>query len=183
MSYLYIPFANREQNQDLRRMATEWVAAVASDRRGKNQPEIKIHGTMPYLLDSVSPDEVLYVLAHGNPFSDEYVASLRTLTTPVISYETLADRLVADGLPKIHKVIKLYICSAEGKTKTFAENFFCEMEQLGYHRIEVYYYEASVSTPRLWGDGLYHKEGVHEDLLRLGVYTQRFRASEVRKKV
>ena len=64
--------------------------------------------------------------------------------------------------------IKLYICSAEGKTKTFAENFFCEMEQLGYHRIEVYYYEASVSTPRLWGDGLYHKEGVHEDLLRLG---------------
>ncbi|MCO2146643.1 hypothetical protein FA396_27095, partial [Pseudomonas aeruginosa] len=52
----------------------------------------------------------------------------------------------------------------------------------GYKR-QVYYYNSSVSVPKEFADGNYHKDGVLFDAQGNVVLTPRFRASEARQRV
>lgn len=54
---------------------------------------------------------------------------------------------------------------------------------MGYPNIDVYYYNSSVSVPKEFADGNYHKDGVLFDAQGNVVLTPRFRASEARQRV
>jgi len=158
MSVLYIPFSDDEGNADLRRLARLWVNAVAADTRWKNPPEVKIHGSMPDVLQDVQSTETVYVLGHGGIHTD--FISNDQYGSVLMRYDTLAHRLLADHLTLRHRGVKLYFCNPfGGPIRRFAEQFKYEMWQLNYTgALEVYYYMGSVSVPREEEGGEYHKQ-------------------------
>jgi len=180
MPYLYVPFGKLEKNNNLYQLAFIWMLTSYFEGR-KAVPVLKVYRDGVNQLNAAPYDEKIYILAHGNPYHQDYVASLRTADSPVVSYDMLADRLKEEGLRKNHRKIVLYICSAGGNTTVFAHNFYNTMHRNGYNTIDVYYYEAAVGIPTLWNDGQYHKEGLFIPDSRALV--PRFRASEVRKQV
>jgi len=157
MSYLYIPFTDREGNQDLRRLAGLWVSRVAQDSRHKNPPEIKIHGSMPRVLGEVQASESIYILAHGG--DGGYVFNNSVPPASGMDHRELALRVFRDELSLGHRKVKLYFCNPlGGAIAEFARRFKEEMWQLNYTgALEVYYYVGNVSVPREDDPGVYYK--------------------------
>jgi hypothetical protein len=184
MSVLYIPFSDNEGNADLRRLARRWVDAVAADTRWKNPPEIKIHGSMPDVLQDVQSTETVYVLGHGGVHND-LVANDQNGSL-LMRYDVLAHRLLADRLTLRHRAIKLYFCNPfGGPIRQFAEQFKHEMWQLNYTgALDVYYYNGSVSVPLPEEGGEYHKHSTQGALrVTAGGHIYPARASNRRMRV
>ncbi|HHN2496805.1 TPA: hypothetical protein ACRMMB_003811, partial [Pseudomonas aeruginosa] len=93
-------------------------------------------------------------------------------------------RLKVAGLNANHRRVKLYVCNSGGEFSEFATSFKSKMrDSMGYPNIDVYYYNSSVSVPKEFADGNYHKDGVLFDAQGNVVLTPRFRASEARQRV
>ncbi|MBJ9256836.1 hypothetical protein I5495_05730 [Citrobacter amalonaticus] len=181
MNYIFIPFLNTEHNEKLVSMANEWKEAM--DRETRLEKKVNIILFENYTanpLSGIKSDDVVYIISHGDNITfDKFIYSDENY---LLSPCDLADRLVVAGLNKGHKKIKLYICNSNDVVSEFAVDFKGKMREKGFAEVDVYYYRASVSVPKEFSDGLFHKDGMifsGETLLK----TPRFRASNVRHRV
>ncbi|MCX2780613.1 hypothetical protein OQJ46_11905 [Microbulbifer thermotolerans] len=184
MIYLFIPFTNTQNNQELLSMGTRWVTSFNKDPRGKEPPKLLFHNTgLNKPLNIINQNDTLYILAHGHFNMPGYVANVRNGNCLAMDHTALATILKVSGLPLNHKRVKLYICNASGQMRKFASDFKRTMQNMGYNLIDVYFYDSSVGVPAEFSDGQYHKDGVHFDGGGNVELTPRFRASEVRHRV
>jgi hypothetical protein len=185
MNYLFVPFTSEESNHELLSMGTLWASQAAKDPRGKEPPRLLFYNTkLMKPLNIINSDDTLYILGHGYHESPEYIFNLSNFPAQGIEPGELAIRLKVAGLKTDHRKIKLYVCNSGGEFSAFATKFKKTMhENLGYAHIDVYYYNSSVSTPREFSDGNYHKDGMLFTPQGTLILTPRFRASESRQRV
>ncbi|AXI62138.1 hypothetical protein DLD99_17225 [Pseudomonas kribbensis] len=185
MNYLFVPFGSNESNSELLSMGTLWASNAAKDPRGKEAPKLlfyNIKAAKP--LSIIGNNDTVYILAHGYAASPDYIFNLANFPAMGMSPNELGIRLKVAGLGAGHRKIKLYICNSSGAFQTFATEFKRIMrDNLGFANIDIYYYNCSVSVPKEFSDGLYHKDGVLENAMGNIVLTPRFRASENRQRV
>ncbi|WIF69892.1 hypothetical protein QN096_12370 [Metapseudomonas otitidis] len=189
MNYLFVPFTSQESNSELLSMGTLWASQVAKDPRSKESPRLLLYNTRQMKpLSIINNDDTLYVIAHGYDGVPDYIFGLSTPPAtgniPALTAGELAARLKVAGLNVNHRRVKLYVCNSGGDFSQFATSFKTLMrDSMGYPNIDVYYYNSSVSVPKEFTDGNYHKEGVLFDAQGRVVLTPRFRASEARQRV
>lgn len=189
MNYLFVPFTSQESNSELLSMGTLWASQVAKDPRSKESPRLLLYNTRQIKpLSIINNDDTLYVIAHGYDGVPDYIFGLSTPPAtgniPALTAGELAARLKVAGLNVNHRRVKLYVCNSGGDFSQFATSFKTLMrDSMGYPNIDVYYYNSSVSVPKEFTDGNYHKEGVLFDAQGRVVLTPRFRASEARQRV
>lgn len=185
MNYLFVPFTSEESNSELLSMGTLWASQVAKDPRGKEVPRLLFYNTkLMKSLSIIGRNDTLYILGHGYQESPEYIFNLSKLPAQGLDPNGLATRLKVAGLNTDHERVKLYVCNSGGDFAHFASNFKRIMHNdFGYTNIDVYYYNSSVSTPKEFSDGNYHKDGVLFDAQGKVILTPRFRASEARQRV
>lgn len=189
MNYLFVPFTSQESNSELLSMGTLWASQVAKDPRGKEPPKLLFYNTRQMRpLSIINNNDTLYVIAHGYEGIPDYIFSLSNAPamgpTPALTAGDLAARLKVAGLNANHRRVKLYVCNSGGEFSVFAVSFRNTMrDNMGYPNIDVYFYNSSVSVPKEFTDGSYHKEGVLFDAQGRVVLTPRFRASEARQRV
>jgi hypothetical protein len=138
-------------------------------------------------LSRVKANEKLYVYAHGAAGVGTIGGARNDGSTKTYSAQGLADLLVAEGLPKAHRDLRLYLCESGLGNPPFALQLKNAMIERGYHSISVHGYEGDVRpsyairqttgrgyTQNQEGKGVEHK-GVEKD----GFI---FRAKEFRKR-
>ncbi len=189
MNYLFVPFTSEESNNELLSMGTLWASQVAKDPRGREPPKLLFYNTKHMKpLNIINNDDTLYVIAHGYEGISDYIFSLSTPPAngliPALTAGELSVRLKVAGLNANHRRVKLYVCNSGGEFSEFATSFKSKMrDSMGHPNIDVYYYNSSVSVPKEFADGNYHKDGVLFDAQGNVVLTPRFRASEARQRV
>jgi hypothetical protein len=164
MSYLFVPYAQDEGNDNLVGMAKLWIKRVGLDVRGKTPPVLAVYDGASKPLAKAGTNEAVYVLAHGTAqkeFAGEYVANNHgnTDVTNFMSAEEVSNRVAGAGLPVGHRNLRLYICNLNGSLRPFAEKVYKILAPT-YGSLQVSYYLSSVSLPIAAGDGSYHKVGM-----------------------
>lgn len=189
MNYLFVPFTAQESNSELLSMGTFWASQVLKDPRNKDSPRLLYYSTSHMKpLSIITNNDTLYVIAHGYEDTSDYIFSLKnpspTEPMPALTAGELAARLKVTGLNTGHRKIKLYICNSGNNLSQFATSFKSLMrDSMGYANIDVYYYNASVSTPDEFDDGNYHKYGFTTDTKGKLRFLNGTRASDYRQRV
>ncbi|MGE3318028.1 MAG: hypothetical protein AB7I18_01920 [Candidatus Berkiella sp.] len=157
--YLYIPFSENEDPEELRNMALNWKSvyeqkqlireALTEDTDDPYQAkEIKIVYEGSNGLKDLKEGDRVYILSHGMSDTTEVCNKAKNATV-LLKQSTIAERVIADGLPENVKLrVKLYYCdesnNAAERAASFENSLHDTSKGKNYSNIELMYYPGVI---------------------------------------
>lgn len=173
--YIYIPFSNSENNQQLVASVESWrreMRVYASQMFGadavnakRKTPVILVHGNgKPLLqLNSLQPDQyTLYVVAHCN-LGKNCIWNINMFVKERVEIyaDELVQRMHDDGLPRNIVNLKLYACRGglrgDDDSKSFAERLANVMRESIYTDVVVTAYKEPLRAAAVTAQSNGHK--------------------------
>lgn len=157
--YLYIPFSESEDPQELKGMAKQWETLYRSKQElreilaedtptpyKRNEIKVVLQGSKG-LADMKEHDKV-YILSHGMEGTPD-VCNQAKGGVSILDQKTIAQRLIADGLPeKTNLKINLYYCDesneADNRTAEFDSALHDPSNQKDYSNVTLSNYPGVI---------------------------------------
>jgi hypothetical protein len=146
--YIYIPFENREDTDELEIMAVKWKSNIA--KKDKNKiPKVILYKKNG--LKDISNDAVIYITAHTVESLPHKICNMsdpENKNFVTINMQELANRMKVDGLdPNKSAKLKLYFCDESHSIIKMKDEFITNLGP-SYANYDVCYYPSvSLSYP------------------------------------